>query len=57
MTDLVNGPNIKGKVEAEVQQQFDTARRGSTDPLSGRHLPRKHGEQAREYFDRLREGK
>ncbi len=51
------GPNVKGQVEAELQQQFDTARHGYTDPLSGRRLPRKHSEQAEEYFDRLREGK
>jgi hypothetical protein len=57
VTDLVPGPNIKGRVEAELQQQFDTARRGNTDPLSGSHIPRKHSEQAREYFDHFREGK
>jgi hypothetical protein len=57
VTDLVNGPNIKGKVEADIQQQFDAARKGSTDPLSGRRMPKKHGEHAREYFDRFREGK
>jgi hypothetical protein len=51
------GPNVKGEVEEELRQQCDTARHGSTDPLSGRHLPRKHSEQAQEYFDRFREGK
>ena len=51
------GPNIKGQVEEGFQQQFDSARHGSTDPLSGRHLPRKHSEHAEEYFDRFREGK
>jgi hypothetical protein len=57
VTDLVSGPNVKGKVEAEIQQQFDSTRRGSTDPLTGRHMPRKHSEHAREYFDQFREGK
>ena len=51
------GPNIKGKVEGEFQQQRDIARHGDTDPLSGRRLPRKHSEQAQQYFDSLREGK
>ena len=57
VTDLVSGPNVKGKVEAEIQQQFDTTRHGSTDPLTGRQIPRKHSEHAREYFDLFREGK
>jgi hypothetical protein len=57
VTDLVSGPNVKGKVEEEIQQQFEAARKGSTDPLSGRRMPKKHSEHAREYFDRFREGK
>ena len=43
-------------VLAEIRQQFDTARHGSTDPLTGRRIPRKHRQHAREYFDRFREG-
>ena len=56
VVDLVDGPNVKGNVEAEIQQQFETARQGSTDPLTGRRIPRKHRQHAREYFDRFREG-
>ena len=56
VTDLVHGPNVKGQAEEEIKQQIDTARRGSTDPLTGRQIPRKHRKHAREYFDRFREG-
>jgi len=56
VTDLVDGPNVKGNVEQQVKEQFDTLRRGSTDPLTERSIPRKHRQHAREYFDRLREG-
>ncbi len=50
------GPNYKGKVAEAIQQQFETARRGTTDPLTNRHIPKKIGAHAREYFDRLRKG-
>ena len=56
VVDTVEGPNVKGDVRQQIQQQVDSARRGATDPLSGRHMPRKRGEQAKEYFDDLREG-
>ena len=57
VTDLVAGPNVKGRVEAEIQKQSDAVQHGSTDPLSGQRIPRNHSEHAREYFDRFREGK
>jgi hypothetical protein len=57
VTGLVDGPNIRGRQEADIQQQFDAARRGTTDPLTGQRLPQKHREHAREYFDRFREGR
>ena len=56
VVDLVGGPNVKGNVEAEIQQQFESVRHGSTDPLTRRRIPRKHRQHAREYFDRFREG-
>jgi hypothetical protein len=54
---LVDGPNVKGSFRQEVQKQVESVRHGTTDPLAGRQLPRKHGEHAREYFDGLRDGK
>jgi hypothetical protein len=53
----VEGPNVQGNVQQQIQQQFDAVRQGSTDPLSGQRIPRKHRQHAQEYFDRLREGK
>ena len=57
VVDMVEGPNVKGNVETETQQQVDSARRSSTDPLTGHQMPRSHRQHAREYFDRFREGK
>jgi hypothetical protein len=56
IVDLVDGPNTKGKVQAEIQEQFEATQKGSTDPLTGRRIPRKHREHAREYFDQFRKG-
>jgi hypothetical protein len=56
VADLVHGPNVRGKVEQEIKQQFDTARRGETNPLTDRRIPKKQRQHAREYFDRFREG-
>jgi len=56
VTDLVEGPNVKGNPKEEIRQQFDAARRATTDPLTNRNIPRKHQEQVKEYFNRFREG-
>jgi len=56
VVDLVDGPNIKGNVESQIQEEFDSTRRGSADPSTGRQIPKKLSEHAREYFDNLREG-
>ncbi len=56
VVDLVDGPNIKGNVESQIQEEFDSTRRGSTDPSTGRQIPKKLSQHAREYFDNLREG-
>ncbi|OHB70540.1 MAG: hypothetical protein A2V70_18630 [Planctomycetes bacterium RBG_13_63_9] len=56
VTDLVRGPNVKGEVQQDIKQQLDTVRQGDTNPLTGRRIPKKHRQHAREYFDRFREG-
>jgi hypothetical protein len=56
ITDLVDGPNLKGNVKETIQQDFDSARHSNTDPLTGRRIPRKHQEHVKEYFDSFREG-
>jgi hypothetical protein len=55
VVDMVNGPNVKGDVRQQIQDQVKSATsRGATDPLTGRRMPRKHGEHTKEYFDGLR---
>lgn len=56
VTDLVDGPNVKGNVLEEVKAEIEAARREKADPLTGERLPRTHREHAREYFDAFRKG-
>ncbi len=51
IVDLVDGPNTKGQVQAEIQEQFEATQKGSTDPLTTRRIPRKQRKHVREYFD------
>ena len=51
---MTDGPNVKGDVQQQIHEQVEAAKHGTTDPLTGRHMPRKHGEHAKEYFDGLR---
>ena len=57
ITGLAGGPNLKNQAEAEIQKAVTEIEHGSTDPLSGQHLPKKQSEHARQYFDSFREGK
>ncbi len=57
VTDLVDGPNVSGNTKEEIQQEFEAARRGDTEPLTDRNMPRKHRRHVTEYFDHFREGK
>ncbi len=52
----VEGPNYKGDIQQELQEQYETARRQPVDPLTGQPMSRKQRDYAREYFNRLREG-
>jgi tetratricopeptide (TPR) repeat protein len=53
----VEGPNMKGQVEQEIQTQFEAAKAAAEDPLTDQQLPRSYREHAKKYFDGLREGK
>ncbi len=53
----VEGANIKGAVEATIQQQMSSFGTAPADPLSTDGLPRNRREHAEEYFNLLREGK
>ncbi|MFC1597251.1 hypothetical protein ACFL5Q_04850 [Planctomycetota bacterium] len=52
----VQGPNMRGDVQLEMKEQYEAARRQSTDPVTVEHLPRGYQDHALEYLDRLREG-
>lgn len=53
----IAGPNIKGNVEATIQQEMASFQGSETDPLTTEQLPRNRREHAEEYFNSLREGK
>ena len=57
VTGQVEGPLVKGDVEQRIQEDFESTRRGSTDPLTDRRIPRAHRQHVREYFERFKEGK
>jgi hypothetical protein len=53
---FVHGNNTPGEATEAINIEYEETRKGSTDPLSGQRIPRKHRRHAREYFDRFREG-
>ncbi|MEE9601882.1 MAG: hypothetical protein V3V75_01150, partial [Thermoguttaceae bacterium] len=53
---LVHGNNVRGNVEEAIKLDLEETQKGSTDPLSGQRIPRKHRRHAQEYFDRFRKG-
>ncbi len=57
VTGEVSGPNIKGNVQTQIQEQVEAARQEEADPLSNQRMPRTYREHATEYFNRFREGK
>jgi hypothetical protein len=54
---MVDGPNKKGSTQIEINDQVDAFRRGDTDPLTNRQIPKKYGDHVKEYNDAFREGK
>jgi hypothetical protein len=57
IADLVEGPNIKGKVEQEIKLQVENARHEAADPLTGQRIPRDYRDHAKTYFDSFLERK
>ncbi len=57
ITDFVEGPNIKGDVQQQIQTQLNEVAASETDPLIGQQLPRAVREHAQQYFDKVREGR
>jgi hypothetical protein len=54
---FVEGPNKKGDTQIQIQESVDSVRRGDTDPTTDRQIPKKYGEQVKEFFDGFHEGK
>jgi len=52
----VDGPNIPGDVRQQIQEQYESARHETAEPLVDQWMPRPHRRHAREYFDRFRTG-
>lgn len=57
VVDFVDGPNMKGQVQQEIQTQFESMKTEDTDPLTGQQLPRSYREHTQKYFDTLRDDK
>jgi hypothetical protein len=53
----VEGPNARDDVQLQLREQFQSAKRESSDPLTEQKLPKNEREQARQYFDQFRSGK
>lgn len=51
------GPNIKGEVSANIQQEMAGLGTQEADPLTTERLPRNRREHAEQYFNLLRDGK
>ncbi len=56
LVGFAEGKNIRGDVQQEIQEQFESVRRGSTDPLTNQRIPRSHRQHVREYYDHFQEG-
>lgn len=47
----VDGPNRKGLVLQQIEEQLEAARSESIDPLTEQQMPRQHQEQTKDYFN------
>jgi hypothetical protein len=51
VVDFVDGPNMKGNVQQQIQTDFESVKSGETDPLTSQQLPRGYREHTRKYLD------
>jgi hypothetical protein len=56
VTDLVAGPNARGRVQQQIREQWSGVAGEESDPLTDQPLPAEYREHAKKYFDTLREG-
>jgi len=54
---MADGPNRRGVAEEIIKRQYDEVRHADTDPLTEIHIPRNIRQHARQYFDRMRQGR
>ncbi len=52
-----DGPNAKGRVQQQVQEEWQGVAGEKSDPLANQPLPRAYREHAKRYFESLRTGK
>lgn len=45
------GPNIRGRVEQEIQTEFEAVKAADQDPLTEQELPRAYRDHAKKYFE------
>lgn len=57
VTGTTGGENRKGLTQQDVENAVSDALAEESDPLDNQPLPRSQREHARQYFDRLREGR
>ncbi|HEY5312370.1 MAG TPA: hypothetical protein VIK18_07610 [Pirellulales bacterium] len=57
VTDLVTGPNTRGRVQQRIRDQWAGVAGEEADPLADQPLPAEYREHAKKYFDTLREGR
>ncbi|MCL6502762.1 MAG: hypothetical protein K6T86_08760 [Pirellulales bacterium] len=50
------GPNTKGRIEQEINLQFEQVESEEADPLTSQDLPKGYSKHAQEYFDKVRKG-
>jgi chemotaxis protein histidine kinase CheA len=53
IVDLVDGPNLRGKSQREIQAEIQAAEQAQSDPLSSQRMPRKHRQEVQDYFDQF----
>jgi hypothetical protein len=54
---MVEGPNLKGEVTQNIQEEMATLSAEPADPLTSDRLPKSRRQHAEQYFQLLREGK
>jgi hypothetical protein len=54
---LVDGPNVKGDVVRSIQEEMSSLGAEPADPLTSERLPPSRREHAKQYLQRLRDGK